>query len=352
MTKRWSGPFHTIISHSDVKDVISAPPGYLLTYFDISSAEVRTAAFRSGDPVMINLFNTHQDLYVHVAKLYFKDKWDLMGKDEKKKWRKSFKTILLGLIYGMGQKTLSGRLGIAETLARELMDLVLGEFKILKVYVEKNMQYPLDHDGFVNQIYGDTLRSRSWRFAHKPDGKVDHYEETKVQRHGINWIIQSSSALSLASGFFNNCIEGRKAGMNLVPIIVVHDSNTTYVPIDHIFELRAAYDKNFTGYCSERIECPFLFDLFLGAAYQSAAEVKQIDPDTLEMTASAHIINGILNKIDNESHLIVETSIPRDQIIPRYIENRFERFILEGGCSVIMDKSEYTVQIKRVGMRN
>jgi len=48
----------------------------------------------------------------------------------------------------------------------------------------------------------------------------------------------------------------------------------------------------------------------------------------------------------------VETSIPRDQIIPRYIENRFERFILEGGCSVIMDKSEYTVQIKRVGMRN
>ena len=275
-----------------------------------------------------------------------------MGKDEKKKWRKSFKTILLGLIYGMGQKTLSGRLGIAETLARELMDLVLGEFKILKVYVEKNMQYPLDHDGFVNQIYGDTLRSRSWRFAHKPDGKVDHYEETKVQRHGINWIIQSSSALSLASGFFNNCIEGRKAGMNLVPIIVVHDSNTTYVPIDHIFELRAAYDKNFTGYCSERIECPFLFDLFLGAAYQSAAEVKQIDPDTLEMTASAHIINGILNKIDNESHLIVETSIPRDQIIPRYIENRFERFILEGGCSVIMDKSEYTVQIKRVGMRN
>lgn len=92
-TKRWSSGYHTIISHGDIKDTIAAPPGYLLTYFDISSAEVRTAAYRSGDPVMIHLFETKQDLYIHVAKLYFKDKWDLMGKDEKKKWRKSFKTI-------------------------------------------------------------------------------------------------------------------------------------------------------------------------------------------------------------------------------------------------------------------
>ena len=76
-----------------MKDVIAAPPGYLLTYFDISSAEVRTAAYRSGDPVMIHLFETHQDLYIHVAKLYFKDRWDTMDGGEKKKWRKAFKTI-------------------------------------------------------------------------------------------------------------------------------------------------------------------------------------------------------------------------------------------------------------------
>lgn len=36
-TKRWSSGYHTIISHSDVKDVIAAPTGYLLTYFDINT---------------------------------------------------------------------------------------------------------------------------------------------------------------------------------------------------------------------------------------------------------------------------------------------------------------------------
>ena len=69
------------------------------------------------------------------------------------------------------------------------------------------------------------------------------------------------------------------------------------------------------------------------------------------MKASAYIINGILEKIDNESHLIVETSIPRDQIIPNFIENRFDRFIREEGCSLVMDTSKYKIQIKKIGMR-
>lgn len=42
-SKRWSSGFHTIISHSDLKDVICAPSDdTMLTYFDISSAEVKT----------------------------------------------------------------------------------------------------------------------------------------------------------------------------------------------------------------------------------------------------------------------------------------------------------------------
>lgn len=53
-SKRWSSAFHTIISHGDCKDVLCPPPAYdengniiyggsnqMLTYFDISSAEVR-----------------------------------------------------------------------------------------------------------------------------------------------------------------------------------------------------------------------------------------------------------------------------------------------------------------------
>lgn len=40
-TKRWSSGYHTIISHSDIKKIVTCPPKFLLSYFDISSAEVR-----------------------------------------------------------------------------------------------------------------------------------------------------------------------------------------------------------------------------------------------------------------------------------------------------------------------
>ena len=63
-----SSGFHTIISHSDIKKTISTPKGYMLSYFDISSAEVRSIGYLSKDPKMIELFETHQDVYVYLGK--------------------------------------------------------------------------------------------------------------------------------------------------------------------------------------------------------------------------------------------------------------------------------------------
>ena len=34
-TKRWSSGFHTIPSHMDLKESVTTPPGYLMSYFDI-----------------------------------------------------------------------------------------------------------------------------------------------------------------------------------------------------------------------------------------------------------------------------------------------------------------------------
>lgn len=76
-SKRWSSGFHTIISHADLKDCITTPPAfyvdprtgevirdcdYFLTYFDISSAEVKAAGFASGDPELIRLFREGIDV--------------------------------------------------------------------------------------------------------------------------------------------------------------------------------------------------------------------------------------------------------------------------------------------------
>lgn len=348
-TKRWSSPYHTIISHSDIKSVINSPRGYMLSYFDISSAEVRTCAYMSKDPVMIHLFETKQDLYIHVAKIYFgEERWNSTDKAFKKLWRGRFKTILLGVMYGMGVKALAGRLGVTPQEAQELIDTLFGQFKVLKKYIEENMAYPEQHDGYLNTLMGDTLRSNAWRFVKRPDGSIDRFTLSKVSRHGINYIIQSASAVSLARGFWNNIRQARKEGFVLEPIIVVHDSNTNYFPIEKLFDIKSFYDRNFTDFCEHQLHVPFLFDLLIGENYNDAVTLNQIDQNTIKLTGNAHSINKIIWKIDNESSLNIELDTPRENIIPNYITNPMQRFILEKGTSLVMDKSEYTVTLKRI----
>ena len=91
-SKRWSSGYHTIISHSDIKSCVSAIPGTLLSYFDISSAEVKSAGYASGDPGLISKFDEGEDIYIYSSKLYLPN-FDELSAADKKLWRKRFKTI-------------------------------------------------------------------------------------------------------------------------------------------------------------------------------------------------------------------------------------------------------------------
>lgn len=72
----------------------------MLSYFDISSAEVRSIGYLSKDPKMIELFETHQDVYVYLGKKAFADgPWDT-DKSFYKNKRRIFKQVLLGSLYG------------------------------------------------------------------------------------------------------------------------------------------------------------------------------------------------------------------------------------------------------------
>ena len=48
----------------------------------------------SLDPDLIAKFNAGEDIYIYSAKLYLGEEgWDKLGKKERKRWRKRFKTI-------------------------------------------------------------------------------------------------------------------------------------------------------------------------------------------------------------------------------------------------------------------
>lgn len=367
-TKRWSSNIHTVISHADFKDLITTPPPFYVdletgqvvrgvdcveTYYDISSAEVKSAGFASGDPKLIEKFVKGEDIYIYTAKLYLGEaKWDSLDKGAKKSWRKRFKTVFLGVLYGLGKSTLSGKLHCSVDEALQIIDSLYKAFQQLRTYVSSQQDYPLSHDGFVNTMLGDKMRVNIWEeYKYAKTSSEKRQLEQKVKRLGVNMPIQGGTSVIMASGFFNTIRRSYEEGwrLPLQPIIVVHDSNTNYVPVDHLFEISDFYNKYFTEYCaSYGPKIVLLFDLLAGTGYESAMPLKMIDKKTIEFTGSAYQILSLYDRLMDSPDISVEANMKREDIVPNWVTDPVQRFIMEKGTCVWKDISNYKIQFKKL----
>lgn len=128
------------------------------------------------------------------------------------------------------------------------------------------------------------------------------------------------------------------------------DSNTNYVDISKIFSISEYYKINYTDYCKGITpHISLLFDLNLGISYESAMGLKQIDNNTIEFSGSAYQLLGLYDKLMKHKDLIkVECSVKREDLVPQFVTNPIERFIIENGTSMIKDLSKYTIQFKKL----
>lgn len=345
-SKRSSSGWHTIVSHSDIKSVPTTPRGYLLTYYDISSAEVKSAGFKSMDPNMIEKFMKNEDIYVFTGKMYKPNgPWDT-DPEFKKTWRKKMKTVFLGILYGLGAKSLAERLNCSEAEALNIIDSVFTTFPKLKEYIETQQKYPFNNDGRVNTFFGDIMYSPDYKFLRHSDGRIDKGVKARVERHAVNLPIQGGTSVAMTGSFYNVMRQAKKAGFCIKSIITVHDSCTSYIPVEKLWEILGFCKHNFTDWCYEKIGIKLVFDMLVGTTYQDACDMKQIDENTITLSGNAHSILKILDKLDEVPEKVrYHTDIPRDRIIPSYVNDAMERFIKEKGTSLVKDESYYVVTL-------
>lgn len=363
-TKRWSSPFHVIPSHQDSKACVGTPTfinpqtgkktATFLSYFDISSAEVRTLGYKSGDANLINLFETGKDVYIHTAVAHLgKEKWDSLSKGEQKKQRKIFKVVFLAVAYRMSARTLGQNLNVPEQEAQGLIDTLFNEFPTLKGFIEAQCGYPETHDGLVNTFLGDHLQCTDWRYRWKLDKNghkvIDHMKIAKCQRAGINYKIQNYSAVSLANGFNNVQIQAKKKGILAKNIIVVHDSCQNLVSMNEIFDILDFYLTEFMEFCYSLYGIRFMFDLEVGTDYANMLTLSQgEDKNVISLTGNGSTLLEFLRRINEESDLQVECDTPIEQIQPCYITDAYERFISDRQCCMVKDTSKYTIQLRKL----
>lgn len=167
-------PSHT----KDIRHMFKATGGYVLMSSDFSQQEPKTLAAmcaKAGDSQLLDTFLAGKDLYSEIASKSFNVPYEdcrefrLDGtvNPEGKERRTQAKSILLGILYGRGEKSIADQLKVSEKKAHEIKSSVFKAFPAISKFEQdsKDMAYEL---GYVTTVCGRKRRL--------PDYSLPEYE--------------------------------------------------------------------------------------------------------------------------------------------------------------------------------
>ena len=194
-----------------------AAAGACLIHRDYCQQEVRIAAVLSGDNALLEACESG-DVYLGIAKqLGFVP--ESLNEAERKAVRTLFKTVVLGIQYGLGFRSLAVRTGISLFEAGEILARLRARFRVFEDYA----QSVCDHAGLRLEI----STPFGW-FMQCPPG---------INPRTIrNFPIQSTGSEILHVA----CVLAERRGIEIVA--PVHDAIMAEGPADQAEELAAALD--------------------------------------------------------------------------------------------------------------
>jgi hypothetical protein len=186
------------------RTMITPPPGKALLYCDWSSQEIAIAAYSSGDPIMIEHYQSG-DFYLHFAKsptAQLVPPWATKATHGEYRNLK-LKPTCLGTIYGMREHTLALRLGCSLAEAQRLLRAHRDTYRAFWTWVEDRVS--------AMSLVGRIDTPLGWSMHIGDIGRSEDGPWTTSERTLLNWSMQSCGGdlLRLA------CIALSEAGVRL-----------------------------------------------------------------------------------------------------------------------------------------
>jgi DNA polymerase I len=110
-----------------IRFLITPSPGRALIHRDYKQQEVRIAAVVSGDVALLEACESG-DVYLGIA--------EQLGFAPSEAVRDMFKTVVLGIQYGLGARTLASRIGISVFEATEILARLRARFRTFEAYAQ------------------------------------------------------------------------------------------------------------------------------------------------------------------------------------------------------------------------
>ena len=204
-------PIRTELGRELRKFFVPKSSDYVLVDADYSQIELRLLAAISGDEAMISAFRSGEDIHTSTAMAVFG-----VTKDEvTAELRKRAKAVNFGIVYGIGDFSLSQDLGITKKQAKQYIDSYLAGYPLVDKYLKDIIKTAYDN-GYVSTLFGRR------RYIPELQGQ-NKMLKSFGERVAMNSPIQGSAADIIKIAMVNVNKALRENGIDARLILQVHD---------------------------------------------------------------------------------------------------------------------------------
>ena len=204
-------PIRTELGRRFRKYFIPKNEDYVIVDADYSQIELRLLAAVSEDDTMISAFVNGEDIHTSTASRVFGVSPDSVTPE----LRKRAKAVNFGIVYGIGEYSLSEDLGISRAQAKQYIESYLNGFPKVNSYLE-NIKLQARQDGYVSTMFDRRRYIPEIKASNK---NLQHFGE----RVAMNSPIQGTAADIIKIAMINTHKRLAEASIDAKLILQVHD---------------------------------------------------------------------------------------------------------------------------------
>ncbi len=234
----------------EIRKAFIAPSGYELLSADYSQIELRLAAVLSQDEPFLKAFKDGADIHRRTAA-------DILGiKEEEvtKAQREAAKATNFSILYGVGARALSRRIGMSYEEAKDFIERYFAVHPGIAAYIDAS-KVKARVDGYVETMFG--------RRRYLPDIQSGMPQLVAAsERMAMNMPIQGANADIIKMAMIKMDEWIRQSGLRVKMLLQVHDELVFEVHAGDIEEATKEIPKIMSNVVS--LEIPLLVDTGLG----------------------------------------------------------------------------------------
>ncbi len=201
-----------------IRRAFVARPGWRFLVADYSQIELRVLAHMSGDPGLVEAFESDADIHAATAARVF----GLAPENVMPEMRRRAKVINFGLLYGMEAFGLADRLGISRDEAREHIDAYFAQFPDVRDFMRGTVTEARNR-GYTTTLFG--------RRRYLPELQSDNIRVRQMgERMALNAPVQGTAADIIKKAMIELDTRLVDEGMETKLLLQIHDELVVETP--------------------------------------------------------------------------------------------------------------------------